>query len=144
MLITLKHSQRKITSVVLSLFMGSWLLLLCQTCLAAMDDIDDHKKPISELSNSCHTHEIDEPIKEKNNVINDHCLGACDCDALTTTFSSEKSLALVGKIKFSPDIYTFVASEIVLSNRAPPGYRIPATPDQAILSPYHRYTVLLI
>jgi hypothetical protein len=144
MLITLKHRQRKISSVVLSLFMGTWLLIFCQTCIAAMDAVDDHKKPISELSNSCHTLEVDESITEKDEVINDHCLGACDCDVITATVSSDKSSELAEKIKFSPDLFVYVASEIVLSNRAPPVYRIPTSPDQAILLPHQRYSVLLI
>ncbi len=144
MLITLKHSQSQIASVVLSIFLGSWLLLFCQTCIAVMDDIDDNKTQSSELSNSCHSSEVDESITEKDETINDHCLGACDCDVITATVSSDKSSELAGKIKFSPDLFVYVAFEIVSSKRAPPGHRIPATPDQAILLPHQRYTVLLI
>ncbi|MFT5396306.1 MAG: putative metal-binding protein [Gammaproteobacteria bacterium] len=144
MLITLKHSQRKIATLVLSMFMGSWVLLFCQTCIAAIEDIDDYKTQKSELSNSCHSSEVDEPITGKDEIINEHCLGACDCAVITATVSSDKSSELAGKIKFSPDLFVYVASEIVLSNRVPLVYRKPTSPDQAILLPYQHYAVLLI
>ena len=141
MLVLLKNKQQKIASVTLSIFIGGWLLLLCQTCLAA---IDDNNKPVTEISDSCHSPEIDEPINEINDVHNKHCLGACDYDVLSVTVNSEKSSDLTGKIKFSPDLYTHAIPQITLSNRPPPTYRISTTPEWAILLPFQHYTVLLI
>jgi predicted metal-binding protein len=144
MLILLKNKQHKIASVTLSMFVGSWLLLLCQTCLAAVDDINDHSKPTTELSNSCHAFAIDEPTNEKNNVHNELCLGACEFDDISVTVNSEKSSDINKKIKYSPDSYAYVVPQITLSNRASPTYRILAIPERAIFLPLQQYTVLLI
>ena len=144
MLALLKNKQQKIASVTLSIFIGGWLLLLCQTCLAAIDDNNDINEPVTELSDSCHTPEIDEPINEINDVHNEHCLGACDCDVLSVTINSEKSSDLTEKIKFSPDLYAYVVPQTTLSIRPPPAYRISTTPERSTLLPFQYYTVLLI
>ncbi len=57
MLMQFKNKQRKIASITVSLFMGSWLLLLCQTCFAADNAIKSHSEPSTETSSSCHTPE---------------------------------------------------------------------------------------
>ena len=143
MLVLLNNKQHKISSVALSLFMGSWLLLVCQACLSAVDDINTHSEPIDEISNDCHGLNIDDSIDEISDVNSDHCLGVCDCDAITITMNSDKNSDPVEKIKFSLDVYTYVEPEITMSNRAPPGYRISATPERAIFLPQQHYTVLL-
>ncbi len=143
MLVLLKNKQHKIASVALSLFMGSWLLLVCQACLSAVDDINTHSAPIDEISNDCHGLNIDYSIDEISDVNSDHCLGVCDCDAITVTMNSDKNSDLIEKVKFSLDLYTYVEPDIMISNRAPPGYRVSTTPEQAIFLPQQHYTVLL-
>ncbi|MBL1141873.1 MAG: hypothetical protein HND53_07585 [Proteobacteria bacterium] len=143
MLIQLKNKQRKNATLALSAFIGSWLLVLCQTCFASDDDINNHHEPVAEIATSCHTPETIE-LEEINVVDDEHCLGVCDCDAMTVTFSSDKNSELKDKTKFSSDLYNYVSSEINISTRAPPNYRISAIPDRAILLPLQTYNVLLI
>lgn len=143
MLVLLNNKQHKIASVALSIFMGSWLLLVCQACFSAVDDINTHSQPTDEISNYCHSPNIDDSIDEISDVNSDHCLGVCDCDAITVTMNSDKNSDLIEKIKFSLDLYTYVEPQLKISNRASPGYRISTTPERAIFLPQQHYTVLL-
>lgn len=143
MLMQFKNKQRKIACVTASLFMGSWLLLLCQTCFAADNDIKSHSEPSTEASTSCHTPE-NIALEQTSEANDEHCFGACDCDAITISVSTDKNSELKEKTKYSPDIYTYVTPEIIISTRAPPSYRISTTPERAILLPLQSYNVLLI
>lgn len=143
MLIQFKSKQRKIASITVSLFMGSWLLLLCQTCFAVNSDIKSHSEPSTEISTSCHTPEST-ALELTSEANDEHCLGACDCDAITIAVSTDKNSELKEKTKYSPDIFTYVTPEIIISTRAPPSYRISKTPERAILLPLQTYNVLLI
>ncbi|GJM04424.1 MAG: hypothetical protein DHS20C09_04150 [marine bacterium B5-7] len=143
MLMQFKYKQRKIASITISLFMGSWLLLLCQTCFAANDDINNYNESSTEILSSCHVSE-NTTLDQVNTVDDEHCLGACDCDAMTITFSSEKNSELKEKAKYSADLFAYVTPDIIFSTRAPPNYRISEFPDRAILLPLHSYNVLLI
>ena len=107
MLVLFKNKQHKIASVALSIFMGSWLLLVCQACLSAVDDINTHSQAThsqatDERSDYCHNPNIDDSIDEISDVNSDHCLGVCDCDAITVTLNSDKNSDLIEKIKFLP------------------------------------------
>ena len=126
------------------MFMGSWLLLLCQTCLAVVDDVNSQNQSTTELSNSCHAPDIEDSISENSNEHNKQCKGVCDCDDLSITINSEKNSDLTEKIKFSPDLYAYVVPKITLSNRALSNYRLSTTPERAIFLPLQHYTVLLI
>ncbi len=143
MLMQLNNKRQKIASGILSLFMGGWLLLLCQTCLASTNDVKSHHESSSEISNPCHV--LAENVQEANKSADDeHCLGVCDCDAITMALSSDKNSELREKIKYSPDLYSYISPEIIISTRAPPSYRIYTIPERAILLPLHTYNVLLI
>lgn len=144
MLVLLKNKQQRIVSVALSIFMGSWLLLVCQSCLAEIDDISDNYNPLTESLSACHTPNTD----DANNIISDtnteHCLGVCDCDVIASALSSDKnSELLLEKIKSSLGLFAYVEPKITLYNRAPPDYPISTTPEQAIFLPQQHYTVLL-
>jgi hypothetical protein len=144
MLIQLKNKQRKIASVTLSLFMGSWLLLLCQACLA-VDEVNNHVETPIETTNSCHPSTTDNVTDEEEALNNEHCETSCDCDAVTINVSNVKNSELKEKIKFSLDLYAYLPSNLRLSIRAPPAYhRISSNPERAILLPLQNYTVLLI
>lgn len=144
MLILLKN-QHKIASVTLSLFLGSWLLLFCQTCVAAFDQIESQNETKTVLSDSCHEPDIDHTneIAVENDA---HCLGVCDCDEMTTTVTvkGDSNHANQQKIKYSPDLYASVNSQLTLHNHSPPTSRISTLPEQAIFLPQQFYTVLLI
>ncbi|MBL1140976.1 MAG: hypothetical protein HND53_03010 [Proteobacteria bacterium] len=141
----LKNKQRKIASITLSFFMGSWLLLLCQTCFATNDNIKSHHESSDETPVSCHIPE-NIALEEINIIDDDRCLGVCDCDcdAMTITFSSDKNSELKEKTKYSSDLYSYISLEIIISTRAPPGYRIFTIPERAIFLPLQTYNVLLI
>jgi len=141
MLIALKNQQRNIVSVVLSLFIGSWLLLLCQACLASPDHIQMTDQQMSEMTVSCH-----EPVSSKvnNDSSKEHCYGACDCDGTTVTLNSDKHSDPISKIKFTQDLYAYIEPQITVSNKASSNYRIHTPPERAILLPHQTYNVLLI
>jgi len=143
MLILLKNKQRNIASVTLSLFLGSWLLLLCQTCMALVGDINDLIGSASEVSD-CHVSEnintIDNEIVEND----EHCLGVCDCDDLSVTTNIEKSNDSKNKIKFSQGLYAFISPLHYQPVYAPPNNLISIQPERAILHPLKHFTVLLI
>jgi len=124
--------------------MGSWLLILCQNCLAAVNDINGQNKLASELSYSCHGSVVDDSIDKINDVINEHCLGVCDCDDLSVTVHNLKNSDLKEKIKFSPELFAYFVTPATISNRAPPAYQILTTPERATFPPLQYYTVLLI
>ena len=138
----LKNMQRKNATIALSAFIGSWLLLLCQACFAS-DDSKNHHEPVIEVTTSCHTPETIE-LDEINLEDDEHCLGVCDCDAMTVTFSSDKNSELKEKTKYASDLYGYLSGEITISTRAPPNYRVSTKPDRAILLPLQTYNVLLI
>ena len=144
MLMHLNNKLRKIATGTLSIFMGGWLLLLCQTCLALTGDMQSHKEPSSSgAADSCHT--FQEGNQSEINIIDDeHCLGACDCDAMTITVQSEKNSELKERIKFNIDAIVIIAQKTVLSNRAPPGHLYSSLPERAKRPPFYTYNVLLI
>jgi hypothetical protein len=116
-------------------------LILCQTCIAATDHLDNEVPAKS--SDSCHSSSIDEALVDE--VLNDdHCKGVCDCDAVITAASTDKSSELKEKIKYSHDVYAYISPELVLSTRAPPACRISTLPERAILAPLQYTSILLI
>ena len=141
MLISLKHKQQRIASVTLSIFLGSWLLMFCQMCLADTENSKQHSE-----SEVCHTITSDLVSADVDtSVVNDDlCLGVCDCDAITITMNSEKNSESKEKIKFSLDLSAHVTPEFTLSSRSPPAYQISPLPERALSLPFQRYTVLLI
>jgi hypothetical protein len=145
MLILLKNQQHKIASVTLSLFMGSWLLLFCQTCVAAFDQIESQNETKTVLSDFCHAPDIDNTneIAVENDA---HCYGVCDCDEMTTTVTvkGDSNHENQQKIKYLSDLYASVNSQLTLHHHSPPTYRISTLPEQAIFLPQQFYTVLLI
>ncbi len=140
MLISLNHSQHKIASAILSFFVGSWLLLLCQACLAVSTDIRDNNETPVELSNSCHDSGIKQAIDENN----DHCLGACDCDVSLVTMNSDIGADVSQKIKSPADLYVFINTPTTLPVLSSLPYRLLKIPERAIRLPFQTYNILLI
>ncbi len=139
MLISLKHKQHKTASVTLSIFVGSWLLVLCQTCLADVEYDKPDVKP-----EACHITISEDVIDDVSAINDEHCPAACDCDAIILTMNSEKKSESKEKIKFSADVFSLVILKFTQSTRAPPAYRIPVPPERAILLPLQNYSILLI
>ena len=142
MLMHLNNKQHKLAAMMLSLFVGSWLLLLCQACFADTEEVIQHESS-AEMVSPCHEI-IDENPLEILNADDEHCLGACDCDALTVTVHSEKNSELKENNKFKSDVTAVISPKIVLSNRAPPGYSYSSSPERAKKPPFYTYNVLLI
>lgn len=142
MLRLLKIKQKKIASITLTLFVGSWLLLLCQSCLGSMHETQQRNHAVADKTMSCHE---SAPVDHKDNASHKHCLGVCDCHAMTITMSNDKAADLVQKIKYIPDLFLYTElQQPVLSYREPPTSRIFSPPERAILLPLQSYNVLLI
>ena len=142
MLMQLNNKQHKLASMMLSLFVGSWLLLLCQACFAYTEDVVQQESS-ADISSPCHE-VANESQSEIINADNEHCLGACDCDALTVTVQSEKNTELKENNQFKKDVSVVISPKIVLSNRAPPGYLYSTLPERDKKPPFYTYNVLLI
>jgi hypothetical protein len=142
MLMQIKTKQRNIASITLSLFIGSWLLLLCQTCIAATDSLNN-EAPV-ESTDSCHSPSTDNVLVEDDLLNDEHCPGACDCDAIIITASMDKNSELKEKAKYTDDLYAYISSELALSIRAPPTYQVSTIPERAILPPLQFTSILLI
>ena len=87
----------------LSLIIGAWLLLLCQSCFAN-DDANSaalHDEVV-ELEN-CHDDSQQTGLKQ-NYGTEEHCAGVCDCDENTILTQSKEQNKEKNSYKFSPDI----------------------------------------
>ncbi len=138
MTVLLKNKRHKFATMMLSIFIGSWMLLLCQTCFAAhgSDQRVDHSTEI-ETKIPCH----DSTTVSADDEI---CSESCDCDELNITINSDTNPEQKVKIKYSQDATIPSEQKITLSNRAPPSEQISAPPDRAILLPLDSFNVLII
>ncbi len=146
----LKNRQHNIAVATLTLFLGSWLLFVCQACLAIGGDVKDQHQATTDALESCHDAGLKDgiqypvdPINEVSSVNTGHCLGVCDCDAIAATLNSDKSPNLLDKLKVSADLIAFVEPQIFLPNHFSYAYRLTPTPERAIFLPQQHYTVLL-
>tara|TARA_R110002072_G_scaffold50843_2_gene136505 strand:- start:15758 stop:16189 length:432 start_codon:yes stop_codon:yes gene_type:complete len=143
MLVQLNNKQHKLATMMLSVFVGGWLLLLCQSCLASNDNNLLAGSQSVDVAPACH--EPDSSSTESNiDISKDHCLGACDCDGISVTLNGDKNSELANKIKFTQNLYVYIESALTISGRAPPVFRIITPPKQATLLPRQTYNVLLI
>ena len=144
MLIWLRNKEKNIASTAIAMFVGSWLLLFCQTCFATSQDTGSIGLSQSKTEYSCHIadNETDKFAEQYNT--DDHCLGVCDCDEITASLNTiEKTgyLDKFHKLSFDgvPASVSFKAK--VVSNLTRHSLPIP---ERAILLPLQRYAVLLI
>ena len=146
MLIWLGNKEKDIASTAIAIFVGSWLLLFCQTCFATLQDTNSISFSQSETINSCHTtdNETDNP-EEQYNSDDDHCLGICDCDEITASLNSFEKTGTLDKFQKKVSIDSLAASiSLKYLEISHSTYQIPAPPERAILLPLKRYAVLLI
>jgi hypothetical protein len=136
MLIELKNKHHKLATMMSSVFVGGWLLLLCQTCFASNDNqmIDQQT---DEMTMPCH----DSTSADSNSK---ECFGPCDCDELNVVINSDSNFGNNEKVKYSQDVFVSFEHKIKLSNRSPPSKRISSPPARAILLPLEFFNVLLI
>lgn len=140
MLMTLNNKRQKIATSLLSIFLGSWLLLLCQTC-SAFTEAAVHHESSTDISSPCH--ELDKD-KQPTNTNDEHCLGACDCDDLIATVQSEKNSALKDNIKYKANLIAIISPEIILSYHTSPENPDSLFPEHKRKPPFYTYNVLLI
>jgi len=141
----LRNKEKNIASTAIAMFVGSWLLLFCQTCFATSQETSSIVSSPSKTESSCHT--IDnkpDKIVEHYNTDDDHCLGVCDCDEVTASLNTTEKTAQSDKFhKIFPDS---VPASISFKNKIA-SYRTHHSlpiPERAILLPLQRYSLLLI
>ena len=87
--------QRGLTQGLVLAFMGAWLSLVCQNCIAgAATAIDDSDKMASQYC-------MQDETAGKNSAtdLSDiHSKGLCDCNETVATFSNHRSAAAIDKI----------------------------------------------
>ncbi|MEQ8937728.1 MAG: hypothetical protein RLT30_03430 [Gammaproteobacteria bacterium] len=99
----IRKRQQTMAIATLSLFMGAWLLLLCQSCFAN-DEVNSaalHDKVV-ELEH-CHDDSQQADLTQ-NYETEEHCTGVCDCDESTILMHSKEQNKEKNSYKFSPDI----------------------------------------
>jgi len=146
MLTWLKNSEKNIASATFTVFVAGWLMLLCQTCFASLQDPDSTSYLIEETVTFCHTIDNEtEKLKEKCNSGDDHCSGVCNYDDAQVLLNSAETVKSPDKYKniFFDDNITVLSNEpeqeVVQTT-----YPIAIFPEQAILLPLKYFTVLLI
>ena len=137
--------QRRLTQGLVLAFMGAWLSLVCQNCMAgAATAIDDSDKLASQ-------HCMQDETAGKNSVtdLSDiHSKGLCDCNETVATFSNHRSAAAIDKIQnvcphnppnfiqSSPLTYSIGLQNFSTSRSI--------SPERAHYLPFERFCVLLI
>jgi len=139
-LIRLKKSEKTLAHTALTMFVGSWLILFCQSCLGALQAAEVTSFARSDSEHPCHT--IDNAI-EKTDLADNHCLGACDFDVVATTPSCSGNRENSGKSQNIP--LDVIAETVPVVHRTTNSFSNLALvpPERAILLPLHHYTVLL-
>lgn len=146
MLIRLKSSEKNIASSTLVLFVTGWLMLLCQTCLAAGEGNDQANYSDSLMAAHCHstdneTEKLDEHYAGDNN----HCLGFCDCNEVPTTLNSSDAVKHPDTYKYISLIYTkSVFLDVPEYRIFKTTYPISIYPEQSIHLSLQNFTILLI
>jgi len=145
MITWLKNKEKSIASTVIAMFVGSWLLLFCQTCFAASQDTGSIGLSQSKTEYLCHTADDEtDKLAEHFNTDDDHCLGVCDCDEITASLNNVEKITHSDKFqKVSLDSISLSNSfnNIIAANLTRHSLPIP---ERAILLPLHCYAVLLI
>jgi len=145
MITWLKNKEKDIASTAIAMFVGSWLLLFCQTCFAASQESDSTGLSQNKIEYSCHTADNEtDKLAEHFNTDDDHCLGVCDCDEITASLNTVEKTSHSDKfhkltIDSVPASILFKAK--IVSNLTRHSLPIP---ERAILLPLQRYAVLLI
>ncbi|MCH9047686.1 MAG: hypothetical protein IH836_01885 [Proteobacteria bacterium] len=142
----LRNKEKDIASTAIAMFVGSGLLLFCQTCFAISNDTYSIDISQNKTEYSCHTADNEtDKLVEHYNSDDDHCLGICDCDEITASLNSIEKTGYLDKFHKKVSIDSVVASisfkyrEISSST-----YQISGPPERAILLPLQRFTVFLI
>ncbi len=141
----LRNKEKNIASTAITMFVGSWLLLFCQTCFATSQDTNSIVPSQSNTEYSCHTADNEtDKLVEHYNTDDDHCLGVCDCDEVTASLNTIEKTGQSDKFhKLFPDS---VPASISFRNKIASNlthHRLPI-PERAILLPLQRYSALLI
>lgn len=142
----LRNKEKNIASTAIAMFVGSWLLLFCQTCFATSQDTGSLGLSQNNTEEyPCHTteNETDKPV-EHYNIDDDHCLVVCDCDQITASLNTVEIAGHSDKFnKLSIDT---VPASILFKNKIASNhiYHILPIPERAIIPPLQRYALLLI
>jgi len=141
--------RKTIAGSALGAFIGGWLLFLCQACLA-QTDVDQHVIPeltAADTGMPCHE---DSPLSRTSapaddDAMADHCLGACDCDAVAASLNSvEQPWAADKPSSLNPEPAAISVVDIGKSIQRKLTASAERPPDRALLLPFQRYNVLLI
>ena len=141
----LRNKEKDIASTAIAMFVGSWLLLICQTCFATSQDIDSIDLSQNKTEYTCHTSENEaDKLVEDYNSDDDHCLGVCDCDEVTASLNTIEKTAQSDK--FHKVFLDNTPASVSFKNKIASNlthHSLPI-PERAILLPLQRYSILLI
>jgi len=141
----LRNKEKNVASTAIAMFVGSWLLLFCQTCFATPLDTGAIDLSQSNTEYSCHTTDNEpEKLVEHYNADDDHCLGVCDCDEITASLNTIEKTGQSDK--FHKVFLNSVPASISIKNNIVSKlthHSLPI-PERAILLPLQRYAALLI
>ncbi len=140
----LRNKEKDVASTAIAMFVGSWLLLICQTCFATSQDIDSIGLSQNKTEYTCHTTEDETDKLAEDYNSDDHCLGVCDCDEVTASLNTIEKTG--HSDKFHKVFLDNVPASISFKNKIASNlthHSLPI-PERAILLPLQRYTALLI
>ncbi len=141
----LRNKEKNIASTAIAMFVGSWLLLFCQTCFATSQETNSLDFSQNKTEYTCHTIENEtDKLVEDYNSDDDHCLGVCDCDEVTASLNTVEKTAQSDK--FHKVFLDNAPASILFKNKIASNlthHSLPI-PERAILLPLQRYAALLI
>lgn len=103
MLAFIRKKQKPMAMTSLSMFMGAWLLLMCQTCFASNDVNNAELHTETVALEHCHD-DSQQTHAAQNYESEEHCAGVCDCDEITILSQAKEQHKEKSSYKFSSDI----------------------------------------
>lgn len=137
---------KPIASATLMAFFASWLMFVCQTCFASLQEAELVILPSETTNTSCHTADSSHHEQTVKPVAADtHCLGACDCDQLSASLNSvSKTENTAEKALYFPVAIASISSVVDFHKSYTQPHPVPVIPERAIFLPHQHYVVLLI
>lgn len=143
MLKVLRKKQEQLGTGLLVFFLGAWLSVLCQNCMALMDN-DEGSHQATEYQ---HCAEAEDDLPQADiSLSSDHCTGVCNCDQLQTLTSAVQSLSSDKGYKDHQFVTAVLPAEqyrLSPSSGSGAGFHHNDFPERACFLPLERYCVLL-
>ncbi len=140
-----RKRQRWLTQGLVLAFMGAWLSLVCQNCMAGAATTIDHGDKMT--SQHCMQDEVVDKYSGPD-FSDSLCKSRCDCNEAVATFSNHRSAAAIDKIQnvYPHNLLNFIQSSPLTCSIDLQHFSTSRSisPERAHYLPFERFCVLLI